>query len=244
MFQNSVLIIGDGGFVSLHFIDFLFDKKINDRIFVVDNVFYNNDAIVCENCNNQDDFDRIFKLYKFNYVISFKESLLVNNCCERYTIDRFIQVTQDELYKAHTIIRPSFCYGPHQGIDKFLPHAIVNVINEEPIIVSNEFAYNDMLFVKDFCDAIYRITYFGNNDVYNVCSQFVIKEVDVAKMILKIFQLPLSFIEYDDNESQIAEKMDVKKVSGLGWKHKTDFDMGLELTIKWYKKNIHLFSPK
>jgi hypothetical protein len=224
---DSILVVGDK-FTSVHFVNLLLKISSNDRIFVVDDCKYDNEVV----CENNHDFKRLFELYNFNKVINFTDIDL-----SEYNVDRFLQVTNSDIITNVNVCK-SYCYGPGQSIREFLPYAIVNAMKEEPIIVSNEFAKYDMLYVDDFCDALYKIMHFGDDGSYNVSSGFMIKEVDIAKMLLKKFELPLSFFEYSNCDVQIAEVKDNRKVVNLGWRPKIEFEDGLDLTINWYKKNI------
>jgi len=229
--MDSLLVVGDG-FVSVHFVNLLLSKSSSCRIFVMDkcgyDCGYDGEAV----CERDFDFDRLFKTYKFSMIISFADIDL-----SKYETDRFLQITDFDS-DANVTVHKSYCYGARQSINEFLAHAIVSTIREEPIIVSNEFVKYDMLYVEDFCDALYKIMNFGNDGVYDVCSKFVIKEIDIARMILKRFELPLSFIEYSDCDVRTAEIIDNKNISSLGWRPKIEFDEGLDLTIKWFQKHV------
>ena len=39
----------------------------------------------------------------------------------------------------------------------------------------------------------------------------------------------------DGNDRKL---LDLSKINSIGWKSKTNFDKGLEKTIKWYRENI------
>jgi|GEM_PF-5309490 len=236
--NESILIIGESNFIGSHLIH-QFDDS--DRIAIIDDVDMINihHSIIFEKHNiSVDLINDIMTRFLFNKVINFKKTddNTLFNCCTANGA-RFIQVTYDDsITYGDIIIRFSKCFGPKQSAEKFIPKMICQALNEDFLTVygDGQVSY-DWLYVSDCCNAIYKIACLGMNDIYDVSSNFQIKNIDIARMILKFLNLPMTLVDYigecEDNEL----KFDNTKVLKLGWKPRVEFEEGLRKTINFWR---------
>lgn len=220
---NRTILVVDGEFIAINLIDLLLNS--NDRI-VTTNLNIHNDQVICDENN---DVNELINKYNVDIVINFNDST------EKYNVSRHLQITNDES-NAHTRIRLSNCYGPQQRINKLIPRMILQAIQHVDITVNTNDIEKDFIFISDCCDAIYKILNFGFEKSYDICSGQLIKEVEIAKMILSHFELPLSFIDYV-NEWMPIDHLNNKKTIDIGWHPKISFEDGLNKTIQWFKSS-------
>ena len=75
-------------------------------------------------------------------------------------------------------------YGPYQFPEKLIPLIIANCIDEKPLpIYGKGLNIRDWLYVKDHCDAIFKIMKKGEpGDTYNIGGNNEIKNIDIVKL--------------------------------------------------------------
>jgi dTDP-glucose 4,6-dehydratase len=148
-----------------------------------------------------------------------------------------------------TITNCSNNFGPYQDPEKFLPRAITNLIEGEPIPLYGDGKYvRDWLFVEDHCRAIDLVINKGKvGETYLVGGLTEdINHLEVAEKLLQIFKLGkenLKFVKdrpgHDRRYAVDWSKIDKE----LGWKPEFGFDEWLEKTVDWYKKNEWWWRP-
>ena len=158
-------------------------------------------------------------------------------------------------YKTHRLpILISNCsnnYGPFQHSEKLIPNILNCLIKRKKIpIYGNGKNIRDWLFVDDHCDAIELIFKEGLiGEAYNIGGGYEISNIDLAKLIIKIFDeknsSPTGFteklVEFVDDRAghDFRYAVDHSKITNkLGWKPKTNFKDGINETIKWYLKKL------
>tara|TARA_B100001059_G_scaffold235416_1_gene280925 strand:- start:972 stop:1958 length:987 start_codon:yes stop_codon:yes gene_type:complete len=138
-------------------------------------------------------------------------------------------------------------YGPFQHQEKLIPNILNCLIKGRKIpIYGDGKNIRDWLYVEDHCDAIELI--FNNGivgETYNIGGDYEISNIDLVKMIIRIFD------ELKSNPTESSNKLikfiddrlghdfryaiDFSKLKEeLGWKPKTNFDTGIKETINWY----------
>tara|TARA_B100001063_G_scaffold197302_1_gene189525 strand:+ start:39525 stop:40511 length:987 start_codon:yes stop_codon:yes gene_type:complete len=138
-------------------------------------------------------------------------------------------------------------YGPFQHQEKLIPNILNCLTKGRKIpIYGDGKNIRDWLYVEDHCDAIELI--FNNGivgETYNIGGDYEISNIDLVKMIIKIFD------ELKSNPTESSNKLikfiddrlghdfryaiDFSKLKEeLGWKPKTNFDTGIKETINWY----------
>lgn len=142
-------------------------------------------------------------------------------------------------------------YGPWQYPEKLIPVVILKALQGENIpIYGNGLNIRDWLFVDDHIDAINLVSskskpgknycIGGGSEKTNI--QLVNKICDLLdayKPKSSSYKEQISFVEdrpghdfrYGIDFSLIKEE--------LGWEPKTNFDRGIDLTVKWYLENLN-----
>ena len=145
------------------------------------------------------------------------------------------------------ITRSSNNYGPYQHPEKLIPKTIIYAILNKPIPVYGKGEnVRDWLYVKDNCEAVDLVLHKGKaGEAYNIGAQQELTNIQVVKAILKLCKKPESLIEFvsDRPGHDLRYSLDTAKVRKLGWKPKTEFDKGIEATVKWYQKNVKWWKP-
>ena len=106
----------------------------------------------------------------------------------------------------------------------------------------------DWLHVSDHCEAIDLIIHNGRvGEVYNVGGHNERTNLEVVKTILKALDKPESLIKFVTDRPGHDRRYAIdptKLETELGWKPThTDFQKGLEQTIKWYTDNRAWWEP-
>ena len=141
-----------------------------------------------------------------------------------------------------TISRCSNNYGPYQFPEKLIPLMIMKALADESLPVYGEgLNVRDWLYVEDHCKAIDMIVHDGVvGEVYNVGGHNEKQNIEVVKTILNRLSKPETLITYvkDRAGHDLRYAIDPTKISdALGWSPETDFESGMERTIKWYLDN-------
>jgi dTDP-glucose 4,6-dehydratase len=143
-----------------------------------------------------------------------------------------------------TISNCSNNYGPNQHEEKFIPTIIKKLLNNELVPVYGEGTnVRDWIYVKDHCEAIWRILSKGKiGETYLVganCEKSNLQVVmQICEALDKSYASSIEFVEdraghdyrYAINPSKIEKK--------LKWKSKIDFNKGLFFTLKYYSEKF------
>ena len=139
------------------------------------------------------------------------------------------------------IARPSNNYGPFQHVEKFIPLFITNALENKPLpLYGKGENMRDWLYVLDNCEALFLLMEKGEiGEAYNIGANNEIKNIDIAKKIVKFLGKDESLIEFveDRKGHDLRYSIDWTKIKNLGWKPKKKFEDGLRETIEWYKSN-------
>ena len=154
-----------------------------------------------------------------------------------------------------TITNCSNNFGPFQDPEKFLPRAITNLIDGDPIPLYGDGKYvRDWLYVEDHCRAIEIVIKEGKvGETYLVGGLTKdINHLEVAKKLLKIFALPAQAGKSESHIKFVKDRpghdrryaVDWSKINKeLGWKPEYEFDNWLVKTVEWYKQNSWWWRP-
>ncbi|HNQ50731.1 MAG TPA: dTDP-glucose 4,6-dehydratase [Candidatus Omnitrophota bacterium] len=140
------------------------------------------------------------------------------------------------------IVRPSNNYGPWQFPEKLIPVAINRLRAGKKIpVYARGHNVREWLYVGDCAEAIWRVLKKGRTgEAYNIGSGQEYRNIDTARMILKIMDSPANMIEFvkDRPGHDIRYSLSTAKIRReLGWKAGTRFPQGLTKTIDWYLKH-------
>jgi dTDP-glucose 4,6-dehydratase len=154
-------------------------------------------------------------------------------------------------YKTHGLdIRITRCcnnYGPNQLPEKIIPSFITKLIKQEKIpLYGDGKNIREWIHVDDHCSAIELVIDAGKpGEVYNIGSGFELENVELANMLLRIFNLDTSFIQMveDRKGHDLRYSVDSRKMQNLGHNPRKDFRKGLLETIDWYQENLDHWKP-
>lgn len=137
-----------------------------------------------------------------------------------------------------TISRSANNYGMRQHSEKFIPHMVLCAVRGErmPIYGDGE-NMRDWLYVGDHCRAIELLLEKGaDGGVYNISGHCEKRNIDVARAICDILGAPHSLIEFvpDRKGHDYRYPVSSRAIEALGWKPETDWEEGLERTVKHY----------
>ncbi|MBO8143327.1 MAG: dTDP-glucose 4,6-dehydratase [Thermodesulfobacterium sp.] len=136
-------------------------------------------------------------------------------------------------------IRPSNNYGPWQYPEKLIPVVIAKALQNETVPVYGKgLNVREWLYVEDCANAIFAIIEKGKpGEIYNVASGEERRNIEVVKAILELLGKPYDLIKFVEDRPghDFRYSMDFSKImKECGWKPKTNFEEGLEKTVKWY----------
>tara|TARA_Y100000590_G_scaffold470373_1_gene664247 strand:+ start:69 stop:1046 length:978 start_codon:yes stop_codon:yes gene_type:complete len=144
------------------------------------------------------------------------------------------------------IVRPFNTFGPRQSARAVIPTIIMQAINGlDRLELGNLNPTRDLTFVKDTCSGFLEIFNSENlfGEVTNIGMNTEISIGDLAKKILKLLNIDLSFSE--DTKRIRPENSEVdrlvcsneKLLKNTSWTPEYDLDSGLIETIEWFKEN-------
>ncbi len=141
-------------------------------------------------------------------------------------------------------------YGPNQFPEKLIPLVILRALSGEKIPVYGDGSnIRDWLYVEDHVDAILQILENGKiGESYNIGGQSERSNLEIVNSICQILDTlhPCEKGKYQDLIEFVTDRpghdkryaMNINKIkSELGWKPETDFNEGIEKTVKWYLEN-------
>jgi dTDP-glucose 4,6-dehydratase len=133
-------------------------------------------------------------------------------------------------------------YGPRQFPEKFLPLAISNALENQPIPVYGDGKnVRDWIYVEDHCRAILAALEKGKSGaVYNIGARNERRNIDVARSLLDELEKPHSLIEFVKDRPGHDRRYAIDPSfaeSELGWTPIETWQSGLEKTIRWYQEN-------
>jgi dTDP-glucose 4,6-dehydratase len=133
-------------------------------------------------------------------------------------------------------------YGPRQFPEKFLPLALSNALNDQPIPVYGDGRnVRDWIFVDDHCRALLLAMEKGRpGAVYNIGARNERQNIKVVESLLEILGKSKSLIHFvkDRPGHDRRYAIDPSLIeSELGWRPRESWETGLQKTIEWYRDN-------
>lgn len=133
-------------------------------------------------------------------------------------------------------------YGPRQFPEKFLPLAIANAMNDQPIPVYGDgLNVRDWIYVEDHCRAILAVMERGKpGGVYNIGARNPRRNLDVVQSLLEALGKPRSLIKYVTDRPGHDRRYAIDPSfieSELNWRPRETWSSGLTKTINWYREN-------
>lgn len=148
-----------------------------------------------------------------------------------------------------TISNCSNNYGPWQHVEKFIPRQITNLIDgQRPKLFGNGLHVRDWIHVEDHSAAVWAILEGGRvGETYLVGAQGERSNREVVRLLLLAFGRPEDDVEcvHDRPGHDLRYAVDATKLrTELGWRPVfTDFEVGLEKTVEWYREHEPWWRP-
>lgn len=138
-------------------------------------------------------------------------------------------------------------YGPRQFPEKFLPLAISNALNDQPIPVYGDgLNVRDWIYVDDHCRGILLALQKGYpGSLYNFGARNERRNIEVVKSLLDLIGKPHSLLRFVKDRPGHDRRYAIDPVlaeTELGWKPKLTWEEGLNKTIGWYQENSEWIS--
>ena len=133
-------------------------------------------------------------------------------------------------------------YGQRQFPEKLIPLMISNALRDEPLPVYGDGKnVRDWIFVEDHARAILAVYEKGKSgEVYNIGARNERNNLEVVTAILDSLGKPHSLIKYvtDRLGHDRRYAIDPTKIeTEIGWQPQTNWESGLQKTIRWYQEN-------
>jgi len=162
--------------------------------------------------------------------------------------DHFVRMYYHTYGLPITISNCTNNYGPYQYPEKVVPLWITNLLDGKNIPVHGEgLEVRDWIYVDDHNKAVDLIIHKGKiGETYCIGGNKAIKNIELAKKILKIMNLGEDKIKFIENRKgqDFRYAMNSSKIKNeLGWEPQVDFEEGLIHTINWYKQNPEWWKP-
>ncbi len=146
-----------------------------------------------------------------------------------------------------TVTRSSNNYGPNQHPEKLIPKTIIHALLSKPIpVYGTGKNIRDWVYVEDNCEAINCVLNEGKSgETYNVAGNQELENLQVVKTILKLADKPESLITFvkDRPGHDLRYSINAKKLWKVGWKPRTNFNVGIKKTLQWYQQNVEWWKP-
>jgi len=156
-----------------------------------------------------------------SYIRTYKIPAIISNCCNNY--------------------------GPNQFPEKLIPKLIYNIIKNKPLpIYAKGKNSREWIHVHDHCEALLKIFIKGTvGQNYNVGTNENIKNIDIAKKLIKIKKnnkIKIKFVK-DRPGHDLRYALNSQKIRNkLKWKPKIKLQKGLSETFDWYLNNYIFFT--
>ncbi len=133
-------------------------------------------------------------------------------------------------------------YGPRQFPEKFLPLALSNALDDEPIPVYGDGRnVRDWIYVDDHCRAILLAMENGRSGAtYNIGARNEQQNIDVVHSLLDKLGKPRSLINFVEDRPGHDRRYAIDPTlieTELNWRPRETWDSGLQKTIQWYRDN-------
>lgn len=167
----------------------------------------------------------------------------------------FCKFISRQYKKQFSSFMPTNIYGPNDNFDLTNGHVIPALLKRFHIAkVNNEKSVKiwgtgevrrEFMYVEDFADAICWLM--ENYDQTNMINIGTGVDVTIKELAYKIKEIVGygGAIEFDTTKPDGMKRklLDVSKLNSLGWKYKTELDIGLSLTYNWCLNN-DIFNEK
>lgn len=132
-----------------------------------------------------------------------------------------------------------FLYGPYEHPSRLVPSVICSLLNNEPALCTHGNQIRDFLCVDDVASAFVSLLDSEVQGAVNIASNepVAVKSVvnRLAESIGKPELIRLGAIPASDLDVQLLTGDATRLIQEVGWVPRFSLDMGLEMTIEWWK---------
>jgi nucleoside-diphosphate-sugar epimerase len=139
-------------------------------------------------------------------------------------------------------------YGSYEESTRLIPSVILSCLRGEKPKISSPYFVRDFVYIQDVLDAYAKLSDVPDlgGEVFNIGSGKQCTVGDVANMIIELsgccMELEMGMPQGWPNEPKKWEA-DISKANDiLGWMPKYSMEKGLAETIRWFEKNINIYS--
>ena len=155
----------------------------------------------------------------------------------------FIVKSYNKSYGIPIIItRGNNVYGPGQYPEKLIPKFLMQLIAGKKMTIHGSGAnIRNYIYVLDVARAFETILFNGKErQIYNIGTDNEYSVIDIATRLHKLLSLDTDLEEHvqyveDRPFNDFRYCIDSNNLHELGWKPETNFEIGLQQTIEWYK---------
>ncbi len=156
--------------------------------------------------------------------------------------EHFVRAARETFGIDTIITRCGNNYGQRQFPEKLIPLMIANAMNDEPLPVYGDGKnVRDWIFVEDHARAIWLAFKKGKaGEIFNIGARNERQNIEVVKAILDALGKPHSLIKFVNDRLGHDRRYAIdatKTETELGWKPQTNWEEGLQKTIRWYQEN-------
>jgi dTDP-glucose 4,6-dehydratase len=156
--------------------------------------------------------------------------------------EHFVRAARETFGLDTIITRCGNNYGQRQFPEKLIPLMIANAMNDEPLPVYGDGKnVRDWIFVEDHARAIWLASERGNSgEIYNIGARNERRNIEVIQSILDTLGKPHSLIKYVTDRLGHDRRYAIeatKTETELGWQPQTNWEEGLQKTVRWYQEN-------
>lgn len=143
------------------------------------------------------------------------------------------------------ITRCSNNYGPNQDTTKLIPKFITLLLQNKKVpLYSKGENIRDWVYVEDHVDAIDIAFHKGRSGgIYNIGGNCELSNLEMVKKLLTLTNRSGDLIEFvaDRKGHDFRYAIDTSEAEKeLGWKPKTDLEVGLSKTLEYYSQNTKI----
>lgn len=138
-------------------------------------------------------------------------------------------------------------FGQRQHPEKFIPSTIRKILNNEIVFIHSDPTKTKAgsrfyIHCRNIASAIlFLLEKSQNRDKYNIVGEKEVDNLEMAKFIAKVIDLPLKYELIDFHGSRPGHDLRYslcgEKMQQLGWYIPKTFEESLEKTIRWYLNN-------
>ncbi len=145
------------------------------------------------------------------------------------------------------VTRSSNQYGPYQFPEKLIPYFVTSMLDDKIVpLYGDGLNVRDWLFVRDNCTGVDLVLRKGEvGQIYNIGAGNEQTNRYITDRLLAMLGKDESSVSYVEDRKGHDRRYSIasQKVAALGWSPATDFDDGLDQTVRFYRDNRAWWEP-